>query len=132
MKILTLADIGEIQDIIYRATGQASRLESLRQIFLTGGEGIATDNWEAFLLLDFIYKDHTPTAHIAAVPEFRGKPFIKFLMEGMEYAKSLGYHEVYSHQEEDGNRPLRLLVGALGGVRVSRETKGERIYRINL
>lgn len=134
MRVLTLADIGSIEDIIQRAIGPASRLENLREIFLTGGEGIATDDWTAFLLLDFVYKDHTPTAHIAAVPEFRGEPFLRFIKEGMEYARVLGYREVYSHQKEDGasGLPLRLLVGALGGVRVSRETLGERIYRIDL
>lgn len=133
MKILTLADISDIRRITFQATGYDPPPENLRHIFLTGGEGIASDCMSAFLLLDFVFKDHTPTAHIAAIPEFRGRRFVGFIMEGMEYARQLGYREVYSHQpKENYNRGLRLLVGALGGQIVSRETDPERIYRIDL
>ena len=133
MKNLTLADIGTIQNLIYKAAGFRQPLANLREIFITGGEGVMSDCGSAMLLLDFVYKDHTPTAHIAAIPGFRGSRFVDFIKEGMEEARRRGYQEVYSHQpNENYDRRLRLLVGALGGVLVSRETDPERVYKISL
>lgn len=130
---VTLIDIGLLDGIIHKATGFPSRVVSLRNMFVTGAEGIVDETNSAFLLLEFLYKDHTPTAHICSLPDFRGKRFVSFLQEGMEYARALGFREVYSHQpKEEYNKGLRLLVGALGGYLVSRETDPERIYRIDL
>lgn len=132
MKVVSLMDIGLLYSITSRATGYPPSLENLRAIFVTGGHGVVSDCENAYLLLDFLYRDCTPTVHIAATSSVRRRTLIDFIKEGAKYARELGYNEVYSHQSlKKYNKGLRLFVSNIGGT-LYKETKDELIYQIKL